>query len=78
MATATPLYFTSVKQIGVAAGLILPTIDRSHADLRRLRRLIGAMVEEKAKLIERTANDYYVLTTKGREHAQRLGGDTQR
>ena len=72
MATATPLYFTSVKQIAVAAGLILPTIDSHHADVRRFQRLITDMVEEKNKLIEKT-NGYYVLTKKGREHAVRLG-----
>ena len=70
MATATPLDFTSVKQIGVAAGLILPAIDRGHADVRRLQRLINDMIEE--RLIEKTGG-YYLLTKKGRAHAVRLG-----
>ena len=72
MATATPLYYTSPKKIAVDAGLILPAIDNKHTALRRAQRLIAAMVEEKAALIEKT-NGYYGLTRKGHSHAKRLG-----
>ena len=74
MTTATPLSFTSVKQIAAAAGLVLPAIDSHHSDVRRLQRLINDMIDE--KLIEKTGG-YYVLTRKGRAHAVRLGSEAR-